>query len=179
MANSQDTKWIARLALLIGVLVLSACSRDEAPQLFFLGARDDGPDEFAIIPAKPLEQPEDFAALPPPTPGGTNRTDPTPQADMVAALGGNPDRLTGGAVDGGIVNYVGRFGISPTIRAQLAAEDEQFRAENRGLPLERLFRRTVYFDAYSRQSLDQYRELERLRAAGIPTPTVPPALLAN
>lgn len=179
MTNFPDLKWAARSGFLIAALLLSACAREEAPQLFFLGGRDDGPDEFSIIPAKPLQEPENFAELPTPTPGGSNLTDPTPEADLMLALGGNPDRLTGGALEGGIVNYVGRFGISPTIRAQLAAEDEQFRAENRGLPLERLFRHTVYFDAYSVQSLDQYGELERLRAAGIPTATVPPALLAR
>ncbi|MEL7343337.1 MAG: DUF3035 domain-containing protein [Pseudomonadota bacterium] len=177
MTKSPDFKWVLRCALMGAVLFGAACSREEAPQLFFLGGSVDGPDEFAILPAKPLEEPEDYASLPAPTPGGSNLTDPTPEADLVAALGGNPVRLTGGGVDAGLLGYVGRFGVSSTIRSQLAIEDEQFRKENRGLPLERLFRQTVYFDAYSVQSLDQYRELERLRAAGIPTPTVPPALL--
>lgn len=178
------TDWARRFfaLALIGVMVaLSACSRsEEPPQLFFLDrSSGDGPDEFSVLPAKPLEQPEDYAVLPAPTPGGANRTDPTPDADLVAALGGNPARLTGGGVDNGLVSYVGRNGISSTIRQQLAAEDLEFRRRNRGLPLERLFQRTVYFDAYSRFQLDQYGELERLRAAGIPTATVPPALLAR
>lgn len=181
MANSFGFGRLARFAALGALVMLSACSRgEEAPQLFFIGGqRGDGPDEFSIIPAKPLEQPEDYAVLPEPTPGGTNRTDDTSEADMVAALGGNPERLTGGGVDGGLLGYVGRFGVSASIREQLAAEDLEFRRNNRGLPLERLFRHTVYYDAYSPYSLDQYRELERLRAAGIPTPTVPPAVLAR
>jgi hypothetical protein len=40
--------------------------------------------------------------------------------------------------------------------------------------LERLFNVNVYFKAYKKQELDQYRELERFRRAGIRTPAAPP-----
>ena len=69
------------------VLALSACAGDG--RLMNL-VSDDGPEEFAILPTKPLELPPDLAALPDPTPGGSNITDQTPDADAVAALGGNP-----------------------------------------------------------------------------------------
>lgn len=52
-----------------------------------------GPDEFGILPTKPLSMPPDLAVLPQPTPGGANITDPTPKGDAVAVLGGNPARL--------------------------------------------------------------------------------------
>ena len=92
----------------------------------------------------------------------------------MVALGGNPAVLTRQATDGGLVNYAGRYGIASGIRGQLAAADLRFRQNNPGLPLERLFNVTTYFDAYSGQSLDQYAELERFRRAGIRTPAVPP-----
>ena len=46
-----------------------------------------GPDEFSVLPVKPLTQPKDYAFLPAPTPGGGNLTDPNPKADAVVALG--------------------------------------------------------------------------------------------
>ena len=40
--------------------------------------------------------------------------------------------------------------------------------------LERLFNVNVYFKAYSKMMLDQYAELERWRAIGVPTVGAPP-----
>ena len=65
------------------VLALGAC--ESSGKLMTL-ASDDGPEEFAIVPSKPLELPPDLAALPAPTPGGSNITDQNPDADAVAAL---------------------------------------------------------------------------------------------
>ena len=48
---------------------LSACAQGE-PDLITFKQTQEGPDEFAILPTKPLEMPEDMASLPPPTPGG-------------------------------------------------------------------------------------------------------------
>jgi hypothetical protein len=166
---------IAVMAGLVAVVALSACGRsDREPRLLNLRAAGEGPDEFAILPTRPLEQPEDYAVLPPPTPSGINRTDPTPEADLAVALGGRAEALARGGVDGGIVTYASRFGVAPDIRAQLAAEDLEFRRRNDGRILERLFSVNVYYRAYRDQSLDQYRELERFRAAGVRTPAVPP-----
>ncbi|MEM9581525.1 MAG: DUF3035 domain-containing protein [Pseudomonadota bacterium] len=156
---------------LAAVLALSACDRNREPQLLNVKAQGTGPDEFAILPVKPLTQPESYATLPPPTPGGTNRTDQTPFADATRALGGNPD---GGIRDGGLVNYASRYGVTPAIRSQLAAEDVEFRRKNDGRVLERLFNVNVYFKAYQKQSLDQYAELERLRRLGVRTVSAPP-----
>jgi hypothetical protein len=72
------------------------------------------------------------------------------------------------------VSHAARFGVTPGIRDQLAAEDLEFRRSNRGRPLERLFNVNVYFRAYREMSLDRYAELERWRAAGVRTPGVPP-----
>ncbi|WP_299304654.1 DUF3035 domain-containing protein [uncultured Litoreibacter sp.] len=152
-------------------LTLSACDRNKDPQLLNVKANGDGPDEFAILPNKPLVQPEDYTTLPPPTPGGSNRTDATPEADAIVALGGNPN---GGIRDGGLVNYASRYGVAPSIRGQLAKEDLEFRKKNDGRLLERVFNVNVYFKAYRKQSLDQYGELERLRRLGVRTVSAPP-----
>lgn len=152
--------------------LLAACGGDTAPNLMNLRTESAGPDEFSILPAKQLQLPEDLAVLPPPTPNGTNLVDPDPMGDAIVALGGKP-RLDGPA-DNGIVSYASRGGVTPNIRALLAAEDLEFRQRNNGRLLERWFKVTTYFKAYRAQSLDQYAELLRWRAKGVATPSAPP-----
>lgn len=164
-----------RALLMASCVGLAAGCTSKDPELLFF-VDEPGPDEFLILPNKPLQSPEDYSALPAPTPGGRNLADPTPEADAVAALGGNPDRVLqgGGVQDGALIARAGRFGVAEGIREQLAAEDLEFRKKNDGRILERLFKTNVYFKAYRKQELDQYRELERFRAAGVRTPAVPP-----
>ncbi|MEX3017670.1 DUF3035 domain-containing protein [Gymnodinialimonas hymeniacidonis] len=157
------------LGLTVAVLALSACSNG-VPTLMNLRNTESGPDEFSVVPTRELEMPSS-RDLPAPTPGGINRADPNPEADAIAALGGN---INAAPSAGGLVTYAGRFGVASDIRGTLAAEDEQFRRENDGRLLERLFRNNVYFDAYEDQSLDRYAELERLRRMGVQTPSAPP-----
>jgi hypothetical protein len=157
------------------VLALAGCASDREPVLMNVRAAGNGPDEFAILPPKPLELPENLAELPTPAPGTANRTDPTPKEDAVAALGGNL-RAAGGipAGDGALVNYAGRKGLTADIRTTLATEDLQFRRDNDGRLLERIFNVNVYFRAYEDQSLDQHAELARWRRLGARTPSAPP-----
>jgi hypothetical protein len=160
-------------ALLLALLTAGCGGNRGAPEL--MNIRSDGtPDEFGILPTAPLEEPADYAFLPEPAPGGRNRVDPRPEAAAIAALGGRPGVAASRSGDAALLAATGRFGVSPDIRRQLAAEDLLFRQRNRGRPIERLFKQNVYFDAYRSQSLDQYRELERFRAAGIPTSAPPP-----
>lgn len=171
-----------RLLILTGaMLTLAACGGGDAePNLLNISQpRSEGPDEFAILPSKPLEMPADMAALPEPTPGGANRTDPTPYADAAVALGGRPEVLTRASTDGALVTYAGRYGVDPQIRADLAAADLEYRRQNDGRLLERIFSVNVYFRAYERMSLDKYAELERLRRAGVRTSSVPPPPVAS
>ncbi|WP_456389391.1 DUF3035 domain-containing protein, partial [Profundibacter sp.] len=72
---------------LIAVLAMSACANKKDPELMNIRNDGNGPDEFTILPTKTLQAPDFTAALPTPTPGGANLTDPTPKADAVAALG--------------------------------------------------------------------------------------------
>ena len=162
----------------VAALALSSCGRsDKVPQLMHIKSRTRSPDEFTILPTKPLTMPDDLAKLPDPTPGGSNITDPTPEADAVAALGGNPAAVTPGkmaAANGGLVSYASRFGRTSDIRSTLAAEDLDFRRRHDGRLLERLFSVNVYYKAYAPMSLDQYLELERWRSAGVRNVGAPP-----
>lgn len=135
------------------------------------------PEEFAIVPRKPLEIPETLNQLPTPAPGAVNRTDQTPLGDAVAALGGNPARLALTAVpaaDSAFVGRTGRFGRDGNIRDVLAAEDLDFR-KRRSLFSWKLFKEDEYNRAYRRQRLDAGAELQRFRRLGIQTPSAPPA----
>ena len=161
----------------VATLVLSACSNSEGnPALMNVRQPGAGPDEFGILPSKPLVIPENLAELPAPTPGGGNLTDPTPNADAIVALGGRPGAPGAGvpASDTGLVGYAGRYGVTPGIRQTLADEDLQWRRDNQGRVLERLFNVNVYYRAYETQSLDQVRELDRWRALGVRTQSAPP-----
>lgn len=164
--------------LMIGLAAamgLGACSGE--PRLMNLEAGRTTPDEFAILPTRPLAMPPDLAVLPSPTPGGANITDPTPEADAVAALGGNPGALVNqgiGAADQALVVHAGRNGIEPNIRGTLAAADLAFREGNRRRPLEALVGASVYYRAYAGQTLDARAEHLRWQRAGAITPTSPP-----
>lgn len=163
---------IGRLVLAGGLALAVAGCGGSDPTLFNLRKADRTPDEFSILPTKPLETPPDLAALPTPTPGGGNRSDRAPEAEAIAALGGNV--AAGAGVDRALVATVSRYGVQGGIRAQLAAEDLEFRRRNDGRLLERLFNVNVYYKAYRTQSLDQYAELNRLRRAGVRTVAAPP-----
>lgn len=163
-----------RAVVFLAVIGLAACSSDEPELMNIKQPRSDGPDEFSVLPTKPLEMPVDVAALPEPTPGGVNLADPTPEADVALALGGNPAVLSRASRDGALLAYAGRFGVDPQIRAELAAADLEFRRRNNGRLLERALNVSVYYQSYEQMELDQYRELERLRRLGIRTSAVPP-----
>jgi hypothetical protein len=159
-------------------LMLAGCGGNRDPQLMNITQPGEGPDEFGILPARPLEMPQDLAQLPPPTPGGPNRSDVQPRADAIAALGGNPAAVTRSgtipASDGALVSSASRYGVTPGIRETLAAEDLEFRRQNDGRLLERLFNANVYFRAYAPLSLDQQAELDRWRARGVRNVSAPP-----
>jgi len=134
------------------------------------------PDEFMVLPTRPLEIPSNLAALPPPTPGRPNRVDYQPRAEAVAGLTGRPGPV--GTADGGaLVARVG--GADPQIRARLAVEDATYRAENRGLLLERWFSRDREALIYRDMQLGAPAEFEAMRARGVGVPAPPPDLLVE
>ena len=163
------------IALTMTMLLLAACSTD--PHLMSVTSDSNGPDEFGIVPTKPLQMPEDLNVLPAPTPGGSNITDATPMGDAVAALGGNPAQLSTqgiGASDGGLVNYASRLGRDPAIRQLTAQEDLEWRSRNSRRVLEVLARTNVYYRAYEPMTLDSWAEQERWRPTGVLLPAAPP-----
>jgi hypothetical protein len=165
------------LTLGAALLALAACGGLNDPRLMNVRNLESGPDEFSVLPTEPIEIPQNLRDLPAPTPGGVNRTDPDPEGDAIRALGGNPERAARAAGD--VVSYASRFGVAPDIRGVLAAEDLEYRRQNDGRLLERVFNVNVYFSAYRPMALDRYAELERLRRAGVRTPAAPPEGLAE
>ena len=151
------------------LLALTACGgANREPHLMNLRSTTDGPDEFSILPPKPLASPPDLTALPDPTPGGENLSDQHPMNDAIVALGGKVPAALGGvpAGDGGLVAYAARSGVSGGIRTTLAAEDLDFRRKHPGKLLERAVGLNVYYQAYRSYWLDTYAELAKWRAAG-------------
>lgn len=165
----------ARTAIgILALAVLVACSGGRG--LRVLDTAGAGPDEFSVVPVRPLELPP-TTALPPPTPGGNNLADPRPRSDAAAVLGGAGAALSAGGIpasDAALVAQASRNGLDPTIRQTLAAEDAAFRSRAGTLGLFNPFGRDRYFPAYRRQALDAYAELERFRAAGVAVPSAPP-----
>ena len=160
----------------IAAIALTACTSGQRP-LHDLDTGSQGPDEFSVLPVAPLEIPIN-RALPTPTPGGANLTDPNPKGDAIAALGGRQSAQSAGGIparDAALVARANRHGTSAGIRATLAAEDASIRNSARRFSFFGLFGGGNYFGAYARQALDAYSELARFRAAGVATPTAPPA----
>ena len=164
---------------LIGAL--AACDTSQGIGRFLAGEQNlqNGPDEFGIVPTKPLELPDDLIALPEPTPGARNLTDPLPEHDAVAALGGRPERLDSdrvGAGEGALLAAAERNGTAANIRTVLAEEDKEFRKKNGPKLLERWFKVDTYLKSYKDETLQARRTNELLRRKGIKTPTVSPVV---
>lgn len=160
------------------VLAVAACARgDREIDLRQLKSSDDGPDEFAVLPAEPLQSPADYTALPAPTPGARNLVDQNPRADGVAALGGRPAALTPGGVpasDAALVRHTARGGVPGNIRGTLAQEDEEFRQRKGRFQKLRIFVKNKYNSVYAPQTLNSVRTNNAYRRVGVPTPSAPP-----
>jgi hypothetical protein len=157
---------------LVAGLALSACSNDSG----MMNLRSATPDEFGVMPNKPLEMPDSFAQLPMPVPGAGNRADINPVAEGRAALGGRSPNAGGiPAADAALLATSQRYGITPDIRVVLAVEDAEWRAGNRGRLLDRWLNKNTYFQAYRPFSLNPQAELARFRQLGVRTPSAPPA----
>ena len=159
------TKRIVLLGLFLG---LAACgSKDPVLMQAAGNSSATGPDEFSIVPNEPLVEPATYAALPTPTPNGTNRASSDPISAASQALGGRAVQVaTANAPVSSLLVHASRFGYDPNIRNRLASEDLAVRERNKGRIMERVFGVNVYYRAYSNMSLDQYEELLRLNGWG-------------
>lgn len=158
-------------------VIVGGCSDKGLRQLYSTGK---GPEEFAVMPVKPLTSPGNYTALPAPTPGGQNLVDIDPRAEAIAALGGRASAQSGTGVASGdvaLVNHASRYGVPSNTRAELADADAAFRKRKSKAFLSRLKLGRVdrYSEAYANQSLDPYSETERFRRGGALTPSSPPA----
>ncbi len=168
-----------RKSIIIGMVALMAvagCAREGKDiQLTRIKNDGKGPDEFSVLPSKPLQAPESYSALPTPTPGGANLVDRNPEAEGIAALGGRAVTGTGiAASDGGLVNHTRRYGVSDNIRQTLASEDVDVRRRQGRVNILNIGPNDDYTNAYRRQWLDSQAEQRRLQARGIVTPAAPP-----
>lgn len=163
-----------RTALFILLSVaLAACSGNG---LRDLQSNSDGPDEFKVQPVKTLETPDDYSALPTPTPGQSNLTDRSALNEAVIAFGGRP-QAEGGEIpasDGALVQHASRLGVQPNVREELATADAKFRKRKQRFTGIRIVPVDRYNQAYRRQSLDQNAEARRWRRAGARTPAAAP-----
>lgn len=164
------------LALIIvaSSLAVAGCSSKGLKDIRSTGS---GPDEFGILPVKPLTAPKDYQVLPAPTPGGSNLTDPTPTTDAMLALGASSSALQSASVpaaEQSLVTAASRYGVPPNTRASLAQEDAKFRKRQGRMTRIRLFPVDRYEQAYRGQSIDPYQQADGFRRAGVPTPSAPP-----
>ena len=122
--------------LLVAVLALGGCGDGGLAGGLRAAGIAGKPDEFMVLPTRPLEMPANLAALPPPTPGQPNRVDYQPHAEAIAGLSGRPG-APGNADGAALVAAAGPR--DPSVRAELAVEDAEWRRTHHGRLLERLF----------------------------------------
>ncbi|WP_435230329.1 DUF3035 domain-containing protein [Pseudopelagicola sp. nBUS_20] len=167
---------LSRVLIISLAVSVAGCSSDKGVRN--LTSSGPGPDEFLVMPGKPLEQPKNYAMLPPPTPGEANRTDLDPMGDAVVALGGSRvarNNTQGiGSSDGALVSYASRAGRDANIRQTVLAEDANFRKRRGRFTNFRIVKQDRYNEIYRRQELDAYSEWWRWRKAGARTPAAPP-----
>lgn len=154
---------------------LVACGRGGGQSGSILNLRQSAvaPDEFLVVPQKPLETPSDLSQLPTPVPGAPDRVAIDFEANLLTALGGRPGR--GGAApatDAALLNAVRVNGVTPDIRDLLRQEDQAYRDARKGR-LSRLEKKRLAATIYDRFLLDPFAEAARLRSQGVKTPAVP------
>ncbi len=162
---------IGAAALIVASGLLAGCQGGGLAGALRSAGVGGAPDEFLVLPTKPLEIPENLAALPPPTPGAANLVDPRPEVDAVAALTGRP-AAAGTAPAGALIARAGP--VDPQIRSRLASEDVVYRGENQGLLLERIANNNPDWSIYEDMRLNADDEFLRQRARGVRVPAAPP-----
>lgn len=175
MVRPARGQLIGAALLLVGAAALSGCSGGLAGSLRSAGV-SSAPDEFLVLPTKPLEMPQNLAALPVPAPGTANLVDYHPGVEAVAGLTGRPGPA-GVASGSTLVARAG--GADPQIRTALATEDVEYRRTHRGLLLERWFAKDQNALIYEDMTLDAGAEFRRLRARGYQVPSPPPVLVSE
>ena len=166
-----------RVVMMAMVLVaVTACSGKDKP-LTRIKQTGNGPDEFAILPSKPLQAPESYTNLPAPEPGTANRTDVNALAEGIVALGGNPAALASTTIapsEAALVNQTRRYGVEADIRTVVAIEDAKVRRKRGRVNILGIGPDDDYTLAYKKEWLNSQAAREQLRAQGVGTPSAPP-----
>ncbi len=164
------------LLLLPLALILSGCGEGGTAGLLRSSGAVTTPDEFLVLPTRPLEMPDDLAALPVPTPGQPSLVDYDPEAIAIAGLTGTdaPARTASGSA---LLARVGVAANTPGIRLILAEENVTYRQSHRGRVLERMFSKNRDALVYRQMILDPAPVYETLRARGVRVPAPPPDFL--
>lgn len=160
-----------RAMVILAPLALAACGEGGVAGALRSSGVTSTPDEFMVLPTRPLEMPENFAALPPPTPGAGNRVDYRPHAEAVAGLTGAPGPA-GNADGSSLVAQAGPR--QPGVRQTLAVEDVEWRDTHHGLLIPRLIAKDKDTVTYQPMILDAAAEFLRLRSSGVQQPAAPP-----
>lgn len=161
--------------LAVALLALAGCQGGGVAQ----GLRSAGiagtPDEFMVLPTRPLEMPQDLAMLPAPTPGAVNRVDYRPHQEAIAGLTGRPTLAAAGGE--GLVAAAGP--IDPNVRVALATDDVEWRESHHGRLLERWFSTDRDALVYRPMLLNVPGAFDDMRAAGVAVPPAPPGALRD
>lgn len=157
-------------------MILGGCSDGGVAGALRSSGVTSTPDEFLVLPTRPLEMPDNLAALPVPTPGQPSRVEYQPEAVAVAGLTGQEvsARTASGAA---LLARAGVASNDPLIRQRLAEEDAAYRANHRGRLLERVFTPNRETLVYREMILDPGATYEAMRARGISVPAPPPDYL--
>ena len=164
----------AGLALLLAAAALGGCGDGGLAGGLRAAGIAGKPDEFMVLPTRPLEMPANLAALPPPTPGQPSRVDYQPIPEAIAGLSGRPG-APGNADGAALVAAAGPR--DPSVRAELAVEDAEWRRTHHGRLFERLTARDKEALVYRPMVLDAPFEFERMRASGVGVPAATPQAL--
>ena len=158
------------LGIFVTLFFIAACSSDDARlrDLYDVGT---GPEEFAVLPSKPLIIPSNLRELPVPDETVENLADQTPKRDLIEKLGGSIDETKSAPKkDRDLLNYVSRAGVNANIREELAEEDRKFLRRMGVLTGVKLFLVDMYNQIYRKMTLSAPKEFERWRSLGIRTP---------
>lgn len=146
---------------------LIACSKN---------SNSKGPDEFLVIPTKPLIMPDNYSNIPLPILGMINRVQYEPRKDILRAFGGNPNLSASKKIKSNeiaLLRVTTRRGVDQNIRKKLQTEDLALRKSHPLKVLERIAGKSNKSIAYKGSVLDIELELKRLRKLGIPVTTRP------
>lgn len=167
---------IAAILISIGAAALAGCSEGGLAGTLRTAGVGSTPDEFLVLPTKPLEIPQNLAVLPRPEPGSANRVDRNPEVEAVAGLTGRQPTAAGASA-GPLLARAGP--VDPTIRSRLAQEDVIYRGNNGGLFFERVFSNDQERLTYRGMILDAPDEYGRLLDAGMAVPPASPRVLSE